>query len=147
MREEGVTRKIEWTWFGLRSRGVVSVDCTAEYLFGYDLRPGSYDLVDTPSGIEIRLQRPALVATPAVSKLRHEVLSGGVLTNEDAAVRQLYEEASERARRQGTAMAQDDAIVALCEKSPVAFPQDFLAKQPGVKHVPAITVRYRESPA
>ena len=82
-----------------------------------------------------------------MSKLRHEVLSGGVLTDEDAAVRELYEEASERARKQGVAMARDDAVVALCEKSLVAFLRDFLAKQPGVKHVPAITVRYRESPA
>ena len=44
-------------------------------------------------------------------------------------------------------MAQDEAIVALCEKSLVAFVRDFLGKQPRVKHVPAITVRYRESPA
>ena len=43
-------------------------------------------------------------------------------------------------------MAQDEAIVALCEKSLVAFLRDFQSKQPGVKHVPAITVRYRESP-
>jgi len=146
VREEGVTRKIEKTWFGLRSRGVVSVDYTAEYAFGYDLRSGSYDLVDTPTGLEIRLQRPALVAAPAVSKLRHEVLSGGVLTDEDAAVRELYEEASERASKQGVAMAQDDAIVALREKSLVAFLRDFLAKQPGVARVPAIAVAYRESP-
>ena len=59
----------------------------------------------------------------------------------------LYEEASERARRQGVAMARDEAIVALCEKSLVGFLRDFLSKQPGVRHVPAITVTYRESPA
>ena len=34
----------------------------------------------------------------------------------------LYEEASERVGKQGVAMAQDDAIVAPCEKSLVAFP-------------------------
>jgi len=44
-------------------------------------------------------------------------------------------------------MALDKGIVALCEKSLVAFLRDFLSRQPGVKHVPAITVHYRESPA
>lgn len=132
---------------GLRSRGVVSVDYTAEYLFGYDLRPGSYDVVDTPGGIEVRLRRPALVGTPAVTNLRHEVLSGGILTDEGAAVTELYEEASERARKRGAEMAEDEAIVALCERSLGAFLRDFLSKQPGVTRVPAIAVRYRESPA
>jgi len=70
-----------------------------------------------------------------------------VLTDEDAAVRQLCDGASERVRKQGVAMARDDAIVVLCERSLVAFLRDFLAKQPGVRQVPAITVRYRESPA
>jgi hypothetical protein len=35
-----------------------------------------------------------------------------------------------------------EEIVALCEKRLTAFLRDFLAKQPGVKHVPAITVSY-----
>lgn len=37
-------------------------------------------------------------------------------------------------------------MAVLCEKSLVAFLRDFLAEQPGVRHVPEITVRYRESP-
>lgn len=123
------------------------VDCAAGHAFAYDRRSRSYNIVDTPAGIPGRPLRPAFAATRAASTLRQEGLSGGVLTDEDAAVRQLYEEACERARKQGTAMAQDDAIVALCAKSLVAFLRDFLAKQPGVKHVPAITVRYRVSPA
>jgi hypothetical protein len=101
-RVKCVTRKLERSWFGLRSRGAVSVDYTAECAFGYDLRLGGYALVDAPGGIEVRLQQPALVATPAVSRLRHEVLSGGVLTDEDAAVRELYEEAAERAGEAGS---------------------------------------------
>ena len=58
VREEGVTRKIEKSWFGLRSRGVVSVDYTAEYAFGYDLRPGATTSSTHPAGWCIRLQPP-----------------------------------------------------------------------------------------
>ncbi|WP_311220720.1 MULTISPECIES: hypothetical protein [unclassified Acidovorax] len=142
VREEGATQIVEKSVLGLASTGVVAVWYTAEYAFGYDLRPGSYALKDTPQGLEVHLARPALVATPAVSQLRHRVLSGGLLTDEKSAVIRLQEEAARRAQAQGIAMAAEPAVVALCEKSLTGFLADFLARQPGVKAVPRITVVY-----
>lgn len=146
-RNETVTRKLEKSWFGLKSNAVVEVAYDVEYSFGYDLRAAGYEVVTTDAGIEMRLSRPSLVARPAVAKLKHEILSGGVLTDEDAAVRELYEGASERAASQGRTMASDEAIVALCEKSLVAFLRDLLLKQPGVKYVPTIKVVYKTPPS
>lgn len=37
-------------------------------------------------------------------------------------------------------MTEEEAIRAACEKKLVEFLRDVLGKQPGVKHVPAITV-------
>jgi hypothetical protein len=53
-----------------------------------------------------------------------------------------YETASVRAKAQGTAMASETPILALCEKKLIEFLHGFLAKQPGVKVVPHITVVY-----
>ena len=55
----------------------------------------------------------------------------------------LYEEAAQTARKQGEALAADAAVIALCEKRLIAFLHDFIAKQPGVRIVPQITVVYR----
>ena len=143
-REEGLTQIINRTILPhVSSTGTVAIWYDAEYAFGYDLRPGQFDLRATPSGIEVRLNKPALVATPAVSKLTYKVLEGGMLVDEKAAVLKLYEQAAGRAQRQGTAMASDPAVVALCEKKLLEFLYGFMEKQPGVKVVPRITVVYR----
>ncbi len=143
VREEGATQIVEKSVLGLHSTGVVAIWYTAEYAFGYDLRPGSYTLKTTPQGLEVHLARPTLVATPAVSHLRHRVLSGGLFTDEQAAIVLLQQEAARRALAQGQAMAAEPAVLALCEKSLTGFLADFLARQPGVTAVPRITVVYR----
>lgn len=143
-REEGLTQIINRTFLPhVTSTGTVAMWYTADYAFGYDLRPDQFDLRATPTGIELRVRKPALVATPAVSKLTYKVLEGGVLVDEQAAVLKLYEEAAGRAQRQGQAMASDPAVVALCEKKLLDFVYGFIEKQPGVKVVPRITVVYR----
>ena len=144
VREEGLTQIINRSILPhLSSTGTVAMWYSAEYAFGFDLRPDQFDLRATASGIEVRVKKPALVATPAVSKLTYKVLEGGVLVDEKAAVIKLYEEAAGRAQRQGAAMASDPAVVALCEKKLLAFLYRFIEQQPGVKVVPRISVVYR----
>jgi hypothetical protein len=143
-REEGLTQIITRAFLPhVNSTGTVAMWYAADYAFGYDLRPDQFDLRATPSGIEVRVRKPALVATPAVSKLTYKVLEGGVLVDEKAAVIKLYEEAAGRAARQGAVMAGDPAVVALCEKKLLEFLYGFIEKQPGVKVVPRITIVYR----
>lgn len=143
VREEGLTQVMNKSVIGISSEATVGVWYTAEYSFGYELEPESYDIVKTDTGIEVRLDRPILVATPAIKSLRHKILSGGVFTDEKAAVIKIYEGAAKRVKAQGLAMASEEAVVALCEKKLVAFLHDFLAKQPGVKIVPTIAVSYK----
>jgi hypothetical protein len=143
LREEGVTQVIERAVLpGLSSSGTVAIWYSVEYSFGFDLQPNQYDVRAVPSGIEVRVKKPALVATPAVTKLTYKVLAGGVLTDEKAAALKLYEEAAVRAKKQGIAMVSEPPVLALCEKKLIEFLHSFLAKQPGVKVVPQISVVY-----
>lgn len=142
VREESVTQIIERSLLGLPSTGTVAVWYSAEYSFGFDLQADSYDVRPTASGIEVRVKKPTLVTTPAITNLRYRILAGGLFTDERGAVLRLYEEAAKKAQEQGKALASDAAVVALCEKRLIAFLHDFLAKQPGVKIVPQISVIY-----
>lgn len=142
VREEGVTQVVERSVLGFSSTGTVAIWYTVEYPVGYDLQPGSYDIRSTPAGIEIRLHKPALVAQPAVRDLRYKILSGGLFTDEKAAVLKLYEQASAQAAATGKTIASDPAVMALCEKKLIEFLADFLRKQPGVTMVPQIRVVY-----
>jgi hypothetical protein len=141
-RHYSVNRYVERSLLGVKSSGAVVVTYAVDYSFGYDLAPDSYDVVDAPSGLEIRIARPGLVAAPAVRDLHHEVLASGWLTDEKVAALKLYEGASKAAAADGERMKSDPEVVALCEQRLIAFLHDFLAKQPGVERVPAITVSY-----
>jgi hypothetical protein len=138
-----VTLVLDTSVLGLRSTGTVAIWYSTEYSFGYDLASGKYDVRATSEGIEIRVDKPRLVATPAVTDLRYKVLSGGMLTDEKSAALRLYAEAANRAKIRGEAMASDAAIIALCEKQLTGFLRGFLQRQKGVDFVPHIRVVYR----
>ena len=143
LREEGQTQVLERRLVpGVVSTGTVAVWYRVEYAFGYDLAAPAFKVRASPGGIELQVHRPALVAAPAVTRLRYKVLSPGMFTDEKAATLAMYEQAAERARRQGEAMASDPAVLALCEKQLVGFLRNFLQQQPGVKVVPQISIVY-----
>lgn len=142
-REEGVTQIVERALLpGLTSRATVAVWHSTEYSFGFNLLPDQYDLRAVPGGIEIRVKKPILVATPAVSKLKYRVLGGGAFVDANSALLKLTASAAEGAKARGDSMASDPAVMALCEKKLADFVHAFLAKQPGVKVVPRISVVY-----
>lgn len=143
VREEGITQIVEKSALGFSSTGTVAIWHTTEYSFGFDLRPGQFDVRATPSGIEVSVPKPTLLTAPAVTHLRYKVLVGGLFTDEKAAVLKLYEAAAQRAAEQGKAMATELAALALCEKKLIEFLRDLLAQQPGVKVVPTISAVYR----
>ncbi|UVW29637.1 hypothetical protein [Massilia sp. H6] len=143
VREEGYTRVVNKNVLGVNFNAIVAISYTSEYSFGYALTPGDYDIGKTATGIEVTIKKPILVAAPATSKLRHRILSGSVFNNSQAAIIGLYEGLDARTLASGRALARDEAVIALCEKKLVAFLQDFLAKQPGVKHIPSISISYK----
>ena len=143
VREEGYTRLVKKSVVGLTSDSVVAISYTAEYSFGYDLKPGSYEITATDRGINVILRKPVLIASPASRNLRHQILSGGLFADSKAAVIGLYQDIGTRTQRSGSALASDEAVMALCEKNMLAFLRDFFAKQPGVKHIPNITITYK----
>lgn len=126
-----------------RARQISNASYTVEYAFGFDLQPDRFEILATPSGIEVRLVKPILEALPAVTPLRYEIPSRGFLTDEKAAVIEIQQRLPGIARNKGLAMAQEELIRAVCEKKLVAFLGDFMGKQPGVRQVPAIFVVYK----
>lgn len=144
-RQEGITQVIERSVLGLTSSATVAIWYTAEYAFGFDVQAGRYEVAHTPTGIEIRIAKPQLLTQPAVHNLRYQVLSGGLFTDEQAALLELTAQATRQARKQGHSMASDAAIVALCEKKLIAFLDAFLRQQPQVQYVPQIRVVYTDA--
>ena len=143
IREEGVTQVIEASLLGIHSNASIAIWYRAEYSFGFDLRPETYDIKPSRGGIEVTVSKPIMVAPAAVTNLRHKILVGGVLPDEKNAIIKLMEQASKTAQEHGLAMASEPAIQALCEKKLIAFLTDFLSKQAHGKAVSRIKITYR----
>lgn len=144
VRSDTRLQYIDKKFLGLiSSNASVVINYTTEYSFGFDLKPESFEVIKGKNGIEIVVGRPILVASPAILKKSYTVPSGGLLINSEEAVIKLYEGLPEVTLTQGKALAATPEIVALCEKTLIAFFRDFLAKQPGVGFVPNIDVVYK----
>jgi hypothetical protein len=143
VQEYDLIEHIKAGQLGLTSNATVIVHYSVEYSFGYELKPSNFDVRAVPTGIELRIGRPIMVASPAVTPIRHEIPSIGLLTDEKGAIISIQQRLPAVAQAKGHAMAQEEPIRAICEKKLVEFLRDFLGKQPGVKHVPAITVVYK----
>ncbi|MFM2057703.1 MAG: hypothetical protein RLY71_2088 [Pseudomonadota bacterium] len=138
-RDEKFTRMIRREQLVFTSDALVEIRYQVEYVFGFDLAPGRYELRDTGRQLEIRLGAPQLLAAQVLSQ-SHDAPVRGWLIDEDRALNTLYRDIPAIVQRQGRQMLASSEIAALCEKQLIAFVADFLARQPGVTRVPHIVV-------
>ena len=112
--------------------------------FAFDLRPGSFELVGTPGGLEVLLHgKPSLQGIANARPVAHEITNEGVLENEPVTVKQIQQKLIGIAQKHGDAMALEDATCALCERKLAETLRALLLSQAGVKQVPSITFVYK----
>lgn len=142
-REYQIVEHVQVNRLGINSDATVVVRYAVEYSIGYDLKPESFQISGNALGITVTVKKPELVASPAVKMLSYEIPSKGVFTDEKTAVIELQQKLHEIALRTGNGVKSEEPIIALCEKKLGDFLRDFIAKQPGVKIVPAIKFAYK----
>lgn len=116
---------------------------SVEYLLGIDLKPESFDVSGTTSGIEIRISRPTLFGIPFIKSHSFEILSGGVLPEEKTTLKEIQDKLPAFAQQYGVVMESDPSIRALCEKKLIELLGNFLINQPGVVQIPLIFAVYK----
>jgi hypothetical protein len=141
-REYVHVEHIERSKLLLKSEATIILKYAVEYSVGFELRPDDFSIGTDTSGLVVTLKKPKLVASPAVKLISHEIPSKGMLIDEKNAVIELQQQLHQVAEVKGQNIAAEEAVIALCEKSLTSFLRDFLSKQPNVKVVPAITIKY-----
>jgi hypothetical protein len=112
--------------------------------FAFDLRPGSFELVGTPGGLEVQLHgKPTLQGIANARPVAHEITNEGVLENEPVTVKQIQQKLIGIAQKHGETMALEDAVCALCERKLAETLRALLLSQAGVKQVPSISFIYK----
>jgi hypothetical protein len=126
-----------------KPEAVFAIKYVTEYLFCFDLKPDSFDLVSTTGGLEIRVGRPVLYGAPYIRSSTPERLSSEVLEGEKEILRTITGKLATLAQQHGASIASEEAIRALCDKRLLEFVSSFLAGQKGVTQVPGMSVLYK----
>lgn len=134
---------IQKSTLGIKTGATVILKYSVEYSFGFDLRPDRFTVSGDKKGITITLNRPELVAAPAVNMLSHEIPATGFFINEQDEVIELQQQLFGVAKTRANELKSDEAVIALCEKKLAEFLRDFLAKQPNVGVIPVIKFAYK----
>lgn len=125
----------------LKPAGLVIVKYAVEYVFGVDLKPESFDISARPSGLDVKIGRPTMIGTPTVKELSHEFPIEGVVTEEKHTLDEIKKAMpAGLALKYAGSLASDPSVQALIERNIIQCVQDHLAKQPGVVHLPSITI-------
>lgn len=116
---------------------------TVEFTLAIDVKPEAFELSADGAGLTLKTGQPILMAAPAVKSSSHEVTVPGILTDEKPIFSEVNQKFSEAVQRHGLAIAREEAVRSLCKAKMVDAMRDFLAKQPGVRQLPMITVVFR----
>ena len=142
-REYTHIEHIEISKLKIKSQATIVMKYTVEYSFGYDLKPNSFSIKGDKKGITVTLNKPELIASPAVRVISHEIPSKGMFIDEKEALLVLQEQLPEIAKAKAKDIQKDEAVIALCEKKLGEFIRDFLSKQPNVRVIPNIKFAYK----
>jgi hypothetical protein len=123
---------------GIKSDATIILNYAVEYSVGYDLSPESFTVAADATGITVTLNKLELVSLPAIGAISHEIPGKGLLIHEKAQVITLQQRLITAAVKQGDAIKQEDAVIALCERKLGEFLRNFLARQPNVRAVSMI---------
>lgn len=137
------TEKITKDHFKLKSDATVIVQYTVDYTFGMDLSAGALDVVDGANGIGLKMLRPNLLGDPLVKPQSHQIICATDVSDSPGMLTEVHGKFAQIARRYGTAMSTEDNLRAQCKLKVLECLRDTLAKQNGVRHVPAIFADFK----
>ncbi|MBA3510453.1 hypothetical protein [Sphingomonas sp.] len=133
------SQDIQRSFLGLTSEATVVIVYSVEYAVGFDLRRLEIDRAQ--GGLVVTVDRPGLVATPAVRLHSHDVPDRGLLVGEEAALVELQAGVLPYVERQAARLEGEPEVAARAEAEFLRFLSGVLASRGDA--APAIRLSYR----
>ncbi len=124
------------------ANGSATIKLSVEYVFGYDFAAGKAEVVAAGKGVQVRLAPPVLIGEPKLKLVSFTFPPKTVSGEEEKVAQDMLQAMAPEFAAKGKALAENEAIRAVCEKLLIAHVRGLLEKQPGIKLVPDITVSY-----
>jgi hypothetical protein len=142
-REYAHSEEVPKETFKLTAPFLLLVRYSVEYSFNIDFKTDPFEVRQIATGIEIIARKPLLLGYPSIAILSHEISADKDLVDPKNLVNEVQVKLPAVVRKDGTAIASEDATLALWEKKLVECLRTFLLTQAGVKQVPAISVVFK----
>ncbi len=129
--------------YKLRVDATVVAKYAVEFAFALDVSPAGLALSELANGVALKITRPTLVDEPKVRLVSSQVISSVDLPDKPQVLADLQAQFAQQSRLYGTALSAEDSVRNLCKLKALEAVRDALARQPGVRHVPAVFVELR----
>lgn len=143
--EQDIVRdqQLEVRLLRIPSRARVRVTYHVKYPIGYVLEPGKFAVAGEGDTLVITLERPTLIADPAVRLKSYRTVDGGLLIDEQEALLRLQQHIQPEAQRRAPAILARPGIIPRSEAALRGFLQPILASQAAGQRVPKLRFEYR----
>lgn len=143
--EQDVVRdqQLEVRLLGMPSRARVRVTYHVQYPIGYVLEPGKFAVSGEGDTLVITLDRPTLIAGPAVRLKSHKTLDGGLLVDEQEALLDLQQRIQPEALNRAPAILARPGIIPTSEAALRGFLQPILTSKAAGQQAPKLRFEYR----
>lgn len=137
-REYVQVEKLAVGKYGLKADTTAVVRYAVEFSFALNVTPAGLALAEATNGVSLKIARPSLFGDPKIKLLSSQMISPVHVPDKQTVLADLQAEFAPQAQGYGTAMAVEETVRHLCKLKAMDAVRDALAKQSGVRHVPAV---------
>ena len=116
----------------------VVVRYAVEFAFALDVSPAGLALSDAANGVSLKIVRPILLGDPKINTLSSQFIGSAEVPDKHAVLTDLQAQFAPQARSYGSNMVSEETVRNLCKLKALEATRDALARQAGVRHVPAV---------
>jgi hypothetical protein len=143
VREYVHVEKILKESYKLKADATVIVKYSVEFSFGMDVSAAGLTVADGTNGVGLKISRLTLAGDPVIKTLSHQVISTTDLPDSARVLADILTKFTGLTRVYGAAIATEESVRALSKLKAMESLRDFLAKQAGVTHPPAVFADFK----
>ncbi len=122
----------------LKAEATVIIRYAVEFAFALDVSPAGLALTELSNGVGLKIVRPSLFGEPKIKTLSSLVICSAEVPDKPTLLADLQAQFVPQARVYGNTLASEEAVRNLCKFRAMEAVRDAMARQSGVRHVPAV---------
>ncbi|GAB4401028.1 MAG: hypothetical protein OHK0048_16960 [Rhodoferax sp.] len=127
----------------LKADATVVIKYSAQFGYSIELTPGALEVLETSSGVSVKIPRPMLHGEPTLKPSAPQIFSSSEPNDRTALINAANGQLKAQAQAQGMAISTEEAVRSACRLRVLELVRDFLGQQAGVSQPPAVWVDFK----